>query len=91
MHNVTTPEHFELARNFRAIYSRYQKGKDLVQVGAYAAGSDPALDQAIALQPSMEAFLQQGMYEAAALPASLADMALALEPEQAQQQRTGMA
>ena len=91
MHNVATPEHFELARNFRALYSRYQKGKDLVQVGAYAAGADPALDQAIALQPSMEAFLQQGMHEAAALPASIADMALALELEPAAAQRGGMA
>ncbi len=67
MHNVATPQHFESARRFRAVYSRYQKGKDLIQVGAYAQGSDPALDQAIALQPTMVEFLQQGMHEAASM------------------------
>ena len=67
MHNVATPQHFESARRFRAVYSRYQKGKDLIQVGAYAQGSDPALDQAIALQPTMVDFLQQGMHEAASM------------------------
>jgi flagellum-specific ATP synthase len=56
MHNVVSREHFELARRFRAVYSRYQKSRDLVQVGAYMSGSDPALDEAIRLQPQMAAF-----------------------------------
>ena len=75
MHNVIDQQHFELARQFRAVYSRYQKGRDLVQVGAYMSGSDPGLDQAIRLQPAMEAFLQQGMFEAASLEQSVAAMA----------------
>ena len=79
MHNVTSPGHFECARRFRAVYSRYRKSRDLVRVGAYAAGSDPALDQAIRLQPAMTAFLQQGMYEAAPFDASLDGMADVLE------------
>jgi flagellum-specific ATP synthase len=70
MHNVVSSDHFELARQFKAIYSRYQKGRDLVQVGAYMSGSDPMLDEAIRLQPVMETFLQQGMYEAASLQES---------------------
>ncbi len=75
MHNVIGPAHFELARRFRAVYSRYQKSRDLVQVGAYMSGSDPGLDEAIRLQPAMEGFLQQNMFEAAPLPASVAGMA----------------
>ncbi|WP_313083989.1 FliI/YscN family ATPase, partial [Pulveribacter sp.] len=51
MHNVVPREHFDLARQFRAVYSRYQKSSDLIQVGAYMAGSDPQLDEAIRLQP----------------------------------------
>lgn len=74
MHNVVSPEHFEIARRFRVINSRYQKGRDLVQIGAYAAGSDPGLDEAIRLNGSMTDFLQQGMYVAATLPQSVADM-----------------
>ena len=78
MHNVVTREHFEMARQFRAIYSRYQKSRDLVQVGAYMSGSDPQLDQAIRLQPSMAAFLQQSMFEGAPMQDSLHAMASVL-------------
>ena len=74
MHNVVDKEHFELARRFRAVYSRYQKSKDLVQVGAYMSGSDPLVDEAIRLQPAMANFLQQTMFEAAPMAESLAAM-----------------
>jgi len=74
MHNVVPREHFDLARQFRAVYSRYQKSSDLIQVGAYMAGSDPQLDEAIRLQPGMVAFLQQNMFEAAPMEDSLAAM-----------------
>lgn len=74
MHNVISQEHFELARQFRAVYSRYQKSRDLVQVGAYMSGSDPLLDEAIRLQPAMAAFLQQGMREAASMNDSVLAM-----------------
>lgn len=74
MHNVVPREHFDLARQFRAVYSRYQKSSDLIQVGAYMAGSDPQLDEAIRLQPGMAAFLQQNMFEAAPMESSVAAM-----------------
>ena len=80
MHNVVSREHFELARNFKAVYSRYEKARDLVQIGAYASGSDPALDQAIALHEPMVQFLQQDMFEAATLDASVSDMRRATTP-----------
>lgn len=78
MHNVVTREHFDLARRFRAVYSCYQKSRDLIQVGAYMSGSDPAVDEAIRLQPSMVQFLQQTMFEAAPMDQSLTDMAAVL-------------
>ncbi|WP_066541826.1 MULTISPECIES: flagellar protein export ATPase FliI [Comamonas] len=81
MHNVVTREHFDLARRFRAVYSCYQKSRDLIQVGAYMSGSDPAVDEAIRLQPSMVQFLQQTMFEAAPMEQSLVDMAAVLEQQ----------
>ena len=78
MHNVVSREHFELARRFRAVYSRYQKSKDLIQVGAYANGSDPQVDEAIRLQPAMANFLQQTMFESASMEQGLAEMAAVL-------------
>jgi flagellum-specific ATP synthase len=57
--------HLELVRRFKQLYSRYQRARDLLAVGAYAHGSDPQLDQAIALYPRMERFLQQGIEQRA--------------------------
>ncbi|BCN40744.1 flagellum-specific ATP synthase [Alicycliphilus denitrificans] len=79
MHNVVSRSHFDMARGFRAIYSRYQKSRDLIQVGAYMSGSDPLLDEAIRLQPGMTAFLQQDMFEAASMDDCLAAMGQVLE------------
>lgn len=74
MHNVVSREHFDLARRFRAIYSKYERGRDLVQIGAYAHGSDPALDEAIALHAEMEQFLRQDMHEYAPMETVIPDM-----------------
>ena len=52
-------------RGFKQLYSRYQRSRDLISVGAYSSGSDPLLDRAIALYPQLELFLQQSMFERA--------------------------
>ena len=74
MHNVVPRAHFESARRFRAISAAYEKGHDLLQIGAYVSGSDAALDQAIQLHGPMTAFLRQDMHESDALDASVAAM-----------------
>jgi flagellum-specific ATP synthase len=78
MHNVVSREHFELARRFRAIYSRYERGRDLIQIGAYVQGSDAGLDEAIALHEPMSRFLQQDMFESSAMAGVLGEMEAAL-------------
>ena len=59
MVSLISPEHFEQIRRFKQYFSRYQRSRDLISVGAYAPGSDPMLDQAIKLYPAFESFLQQ--------------------------------
>ncbi|WP_374519881.1 flagellar protein export ATPase FliI [Hydrogenophaga sp.] len=81
MHNVATPQHLELARKFRAAYSRYQKSRDLIQLGAYVPGSDPETDRAIVLFPGLQRFLMQGMHEASPLPESLQALQSALQED----------
>ncbi len=63
-------------RQFKQLYSRYQRARDLLSVGAYAAGSDPVLDRAIALYPQLERFLQQSIGECARYSASVDAMNL---------------
>jgi flagellum-specific ATP synthase len=72
MHAVVPEGDVRLAKQFKTLLSRYQRNRDLINVGAYVAGSDPVLDQAIALWPHLEAFLQQGMHEHAGLAPSVA-------------------
>ena len=83
MHNVVSRQHFEWARRFRAINSRYEKGRDLVQIGAYVSGSDPGLDEAIQLHEAMAEFLQQDMYVGAPLDASVRGMMATIERQEA--------
>ncbi|NNM81393.1 MAG: FliI/YscN family ATPase, partial [Burkholderiales bacterium] len=61
--SLVSKEHIDLVRSFKQYYSRYQRNRDLINVGAYVPGSDPELDRAIQLRPRFEAFLQQRMNE----------------------------
>ena len=63
MTELIEPVHYKKLQNFKQLLSSYQRNRDLVSVGAYAAGSDPLLDNAIRLYPQMEAYLQQAIYE----------------------------
>lgn len=71
MTNLIDAEHLERVRRFKLLWSRYQRARDLLAVGAYAPGSDPLLDRAIALYPRLEGFLQQGIDERADAALSL--------------------
>ncbi|HEB77668.1 MAG TPA: FliI/YscN family ATPase, partial [Methylothermaceae bacterium] len=72
MADIVTPSQLEAARRLKQIYALYQRNRDLIALGAYQAGSDPRIDQAIALQPKIDQFLQQRMDESVALEASVA-------------------
>ena len=61
MVNLIKPGHLDQIRRFKQLYSRYQRSRDLISVGAYVAGSDALLDQAIKLYPQLEHFLQQNL------------------------------
>lgn len=79
MNNVVSRTQFELARRFRGIHSRFEKSRDLVRIGAYASGSDPALDEAIRRHDGMSEFLQQDMHVSASLQESFDGMAQSLD------------
>jgi flagellum-specific ATP synthase len=62
---VTTPEQQQLARRLRRLLAAHRNVKELVEIGAYAAGSDADADAALALLPRIDAFLRQRMDEPA--------------------------
>jgi flagellum-specific ATP synthase len=59
MDSVTTPAHREAARKFKAIYSTYQNAEDLINIGAFSAGSNHRIDRAISLIDRVNDFLVQ--------------------------------
>jgi flagellum-specific ATP synthase len=75
MHGITTPEQQALARRLKQLTARYQRSRDLIAVGAYTPGGDPMLDEAIALYPKIERFLQQGIHEQAGMAESCSQLA----------------
>jgi len=58
---IIDPAQFTVVRRFKQMLSRYQRNRDLIAVGAYAAGHDRQLDEAIERYPFLESFLQQDL------------------------------
>ncbi|MDX9707288.1 MAG: flagellar protein export ATPase FliI [Azospira sp.] len=74
MTSLIDASHLGAIRNFKQLYSRYQRSRDLINVGAYVSGSDPQLDLAISLYPHFERFLQQNIDEQSTLADSIAGL-----------------
>ena len=63
MNHLVSQQQFSAVQRFKHLYAHYQRNHDLISVGAYVSGSDPLLDEGIAMYPHMERFLKQGMFE----------------------------
>lgn len=63
MQTLLSPDDLKIANKFRRLWSLYQQNVDLIQVGAYEAGSNPSLDEAIRLRDFMDQFLRQDMHD----------------------------
>jgi len=70
MSNLVNSDVLKAANHFRRLWSLYQQNEDLIQVGAYEAGTNPDLDHAIRLRPGMEAILRQASDESVPLEQS---------------------
>ncbi len=81
MNDITSPEHRQAAIAFKQLYSVYQQNRDLINVGAYQAGSDERIDAAIEAMPILLEFLRQDMHVPEPLGQSLTDL-MALFPQQ---------
>jgi FliI/YscN family ATPase len=73
---VAAPEHRAAAGALRSLMAAYEESRDLIEVGAYAAGSNPVVDAAIAKKPDIDVFLRQPMEESTPPEASTSALAL---------------
>ena len=61
--DVTQPDQQAARREVLRLLSSYRQVEDLLNIGAYAPGSNPDFDLAIACKPAIDQFLQQGRKE----------------------------
>ncbi len=69
--DLTDEAELQLVQKAIACLSTYMKSKDMVEIGAYRAGTNPNLDSAIKLMPEMDKFLRQAMHETASRPEAM--------------------
>jgi flagellum-specific ATP synthase len=59
MSDIIDRSHADAAARFRQLWSSYEQNRDLILMGAYAAGNDPVLDEAIKRRDEMLDFIRQ--------------------------------
>ncbi len=63
MVEIVSKEHYEAAGKLRNLLSLYNSNYDLISIGAYKSGTNPALDKAINKIDAINAFLTQNVKE----------------------------
>jgi flagellum-specific ATP synthase len=71
MTNVANADHVDAARRVRQLLAKFNKARDLIQLGAYQSGHDAELDAAVRTHAAIVSLLQQNMHEPASLTDSL--------------------
>lgn len=77
MPNIVDEKHRQAALRFKEIFAVYKNAEDLINIGAYAKGSNPNIDLAISKIEDFTAFLKQRTHEHAEYETTL-DMLEAL-------------
>lgn len=74
MNSITTKEHKMAAGLIRNLLATYKKNEDLINIGAYAKGSDPLCDKAIALKDKIDNFLIQEVIDKASYDVTINEL-----------------
>ena len=90
MRDITSARHQELAGKARGVMAVYRESEDLINIGAYAAGSNKKIDYAISRIDAINSFLTQGFDEPAPLEETLTALGdLVSDREGAERRRPG--
>lgn len=79
---VAKPAHQRAASRLRDALATYRASEDLITIGAYVHGTNPALDEALALMPRINAFLRQAAHESAPFERTVREL-LSIFPSEA--------
>lgn len=74
MNDITDKHQQRLSGKLRDAVATYRSARDLINIGAYVAGSNPQIDRAIRLMPRITSFLRQAADESATLEETIAHL-----------------
>jgi flagellum-specific ATP synthase len=79
MTDIATPAHRQLAAEARDVLATYRDSADLIEVGAYVAGSNPRVDRALRSVHMVNALFRQAPHERHSLESTLDGLRRSLE------------
>ena len=74
MEDITELDHKHHVGKVKEVLATYRKAEDLINIGAYAAGSNPNIDFAIQMINPINNYLKQGIHEETNLEESIAGL-----------------
>ena len=74
MNDIVSREHALAARTLRRHLATYEENRDLVLMGAYRSGADPAIDAAIAYHPAVMEYVRQDADTSVTLADAVAEL-----------------
>lgn len=74
MKDIIDPEHRDFANQLIEIIATYREAEDLINIGAYRAGSDPKIDLAKGMIGRINSFLRQDIYKKITLKESVSGL-----------------
>lgn len=80
MDDIVDDKHREKAHRLKQIMATYRKAEDLINIGAYVAGSNPKIDYAITMFEKINAYLRQDIEETVIFEDSVGQMEKLFEP-----------
>jgi len=74
MNDVAPHDHQELAGRFKETLATYQQSEDLINIGAYKAGSNSGIDYAISKMDGMMKYLKQAVHDPVSMQGAVQDL-----------------
>ena len=79
MIDVVEPGHRKHAGRLKELLAAYGRVEDLINIGAYAAGSNAEIDCAVSMKPRIDAYLRQDIHESVDFETSVRQLAALFE------------
>jgi flagellum-specific ATP synthase len=74
MEDIADPQQKQCARKVKEILAIYRKAEDLINIGAYVAGSNSKIDYAIAMIEKINRYLRQDIDETSPFDACITQL-----------------